>query len=97
MSIVIKPKKYCWNCGVLVDSEESDSKLYCSDVCYELSLGKEIWRHYKGFSYRVIAVARLESDRTTQMVVYTDFQKNHKWIRPLNEFLEKFTAEYSNG
>jgi hypothetical protein len=82
----------CWQCGV---KKPDPSMKYCSPVCDELASGKDIWRHYKGQFYRVITVARLESDPNVQMVVYCSFNRTSTWVRPLNEFMKKFTAEYS--
>jgi hypothetical protein len=74
-----------------------NSLKYCSPVCEQLSFGKDIWRHYKGQFYRVIAVARLESDPDLQMVVYSNFNRTERWIRPMEEFMRKFTAQFGDA
>lgn len=43
----------------------------------------ELYRHYKGGEYEVIAVGRLSEQRDAIMVVYRSLERGHVWIRPL--------------
>lgn len=54
----------------------------------------QLWRHYKGGTYLVLEVVLRESDRAP-MVVYksTSEDQRHGWVRPLGEFMDKFTFD----
>ncbi len=48
-----------------------------------------IYRHYKGFLYRVIAIAR-HTETLKPLVVYYGLSGEHRtWVRPLDMFLEE--------
>jgi hypothetical protein len=52
----------------------------------------DLWRHHKGDLYQVLCRALLEHDQT-EVVVYANVKSGPFWVRPLSEFLEKFTKE----
>jgi len=52
------------------------------------TVNKEIWRHYKGGFYEVIAVAKRESD-AAELVLYAKCDGDGTvWVRPLSEWNE---------
>ena len=51
---------------------------------------KEIYRHYKGNVYTIIAVAK-HTETMEDMVVYTD--NEHVWVRPLDMFEEEVEVD----
>lgn len=66
---------------------------------YEVKVG-QIYRHYKGKEYEIIAVGRLtESATLEECVVYKalydcpPFGTNSIWIRPLRMFLEHVSVD----
>lgn len=51
-----------------------------------------LYEHYKGFRYRVLAVAR-HSETLEELVVYQAlYGKGSVWVRPLSMFLENVTV-----
>ena len=48
-----------------------------------------IYRHYKGGQYKLLHIGKLESNGQ-EMAVYEAYN-GEVWIRPLTEFIEKFT------
>ena len=48
-----------------------------------------MYRHYKGGLYQLLLTGKLESNGQ-EMAVYVAFN-GEVWIRPLTEFIEKFT------
>lgn len=59
----------------------------------ELPRAGDTWKHYLGGMYRVIGVARLESDASTWMVVYQRINidalgQDKLWVRPLESWME---------
>lgn len=44
----------------------------------------ELYDHFKGGRYRVIAVGHLSESRDQEMVVYASLEKGTTWIRPLS-------------
>jgi len=55
----------------------------------ELKAG-QIWKHYKGGIYRIIALAsNSESDDFIDMVVYQKTTDDHKtWVQSVSRFME---------
>lgn len=50
-----------------------------------------LYEHYKGFRYKVLAVAR-HSESLEELVVYQAlYGENGIWVRPLSMFLENVT------
>lgn len=47
----------------------------------------QVWKHYKGGVYTIIAVGKLEVDLTL-MVVYKSNDDGSVWIRPQHDFLQ---------
>lgn len=47
----------------------------------------EVYRHFKGNVYRVIAVAR-DCEDLSEVVVYQNVDKGDVWVRPLDNFTE---------
>ena len=68
-------------------------------TAYPLSVG-QIWQHYKGKKYEIIAIGH-HSETEEQMVVYKGlyndpvFGNNPVWIRPVPMFLE--SIEYDGA
>lgn len=58
---------------------------------YEIRVNK-IYRHFKGGTYRVIAIAK-DSETEQDVVVYENTKTNQVWVRPLKMFLEKVDKE----
>ncbi|NNM43582.1 MAG: DUF1653 domain-containing protein [Chlamydiae bacterium] len=57
------------------------------------SIKKGIYEHYKGNTYKVIAVGR-HSENLEEMVIYQDCSDESKWwIRPVSLFLETISIE----
>ncbi len=56
-----------------------------------IEIGKQ-YKHYKGGTYTVVAIGRLESDPKKLCVIYRseydsiDFPKGTVWIRPHDDF-----------
>lgn len=51
----------------------------------------EIYKHFKGKTYKIILVARDSDDCTEELVVYesledSDYPKGTVWVRPLTKF-----------
>ena len=55
-----------------------------------------IYRHFKGGYYIVHSIARLESDRDEEVVVYQSLQDGQVWIRPVSSFLEPVPEDKPN-
>ena len=51
----------------------------------------ETWRHYKGGSYRIIGVGRIEA--TMELVVIYVSAVGQIWVRPLVNFMEDVVTE----
>lgn len=57
-----------------------------------------IYRHYKGYDYRVIGLARIEAS-LEEVVVYQalydteDFGPNPIWVRPVTDFMQSVTVD----
>ena len=47
----------------------------------------QIWRHYKGDEYEIVAVSRLENDPAMVLVTYAHCVDQHVWTRYLEDFL----------
>jgi cyclomaltodextrinase len=48
----------------------------------------QIWRHYKGHAYFIMAVAQ-HSETLEEMVVYRQTGAKSVWVRPLDVFLSE--------
>ena len=48
----------------------------------KIEIGK-VYEHYKGNSYKVIAIAK-HSETTDKMVVYQSIKDGQVWVRPLS-------------
>lgn len=48
----------------------------------KIEIGK-VYEHYKGNSYKVIAIAK-HSETTDEMVVYQSIKDGQVWVRPLS-------------
>ena len=61
---------------------------------------KGIYRHYKGGEYQLITIGELEHD-LTQVVVYKSIANDKVYVRPVEEFEDKFEflymGEWLNG
>lgn len=55
----------------------------------------QIWQHYKGERYEVVGTAFTEAD-CTEMVIYFLEPNGNWWVRPLSEFVTKFTLLVDN-
>jgi hypothetical protein len=51
----------------------------------------EVWRHYKGNLYEVVAVALWECD-LSPCVVYRSRDHGHVWVRPVSDWLQRVRA-----
>ncbi len=64
----------------------------------EIKVGAK-YKHYKGNSYEVIAVARDSEDPPKELVVYKalydspEFGNNQVWVRSKEDFLAKVTKD----
>lgn len=47
-----------------------------------------IYRHFKGSYYRVLAIPE-HTETGEKLVLYTDLDVQHLWVRPLNMFLSE--------
>lgn len=54
---------------------------------------KGIYRHYKGGEYQLIIIGELEHD-LTQVVVYKSITNGRVFVRPVEEFEDKFEFLY---
>lgn len=54
---------------------------------------KGIYRHYKGGEYQLITIGELEHD-LTQVVVYKSITNDRVFVRPVEEFEDKFEFLY---
>ncbi len=63
----------------------------------ELKLGK--YKHFKGYSVEVIAIARNSENYEEEFVVYTHPTEGHEqtWIRPVSMFLENVERDGYSG
>lgn len=61
----------------------------------ELLIGR-IYIHYKGGHYKLICLAELEADESP-MAVYVDLHSERFWVRPVDEFREKFELLHKPG
>lgn len=52
----------------------------------------DIYRHFKGNIYKVIAVAR-DCEDLKEIVVYQNVDKGDIWTRPLDNFCEAVTKD----
>ncbi len=52
----------------------------------------EIYRHFKGNVYEVIAIAK-DSEDLKDIVVYRNIEKGDIWTRPLDNFTEDVTKD----
>lgn len=57
----------------------------------EVKVG-EVYRHFKGNIYRVIAIAK-DCEDLKDIVVYQNVEKGDTWTRPLDNFTEKVTRD----
>lgn len=55
-----------------------------------------IYRHFKGGYYIVHSVARVESNRDEEVVVYQSLQDGQVWTRPVSSFLEPVPEDKPN-
>ena len=55
----------------------------------EINIG-DVFRHFKGNVYKVIALAR-DCEDLSEVVVYQNVDKLDTWVRPLDNFLETVT------
>ncbi|MEG0153391.1 MAG: DUF1653 domain-containing protein [Cellulosilyticaceae bacterium] len=53
----------------------------------------DIYRHFKGGVYRVIAIARREADRNILDVVYESMETGEVWSRELSLFMSARDVE----
>ena len=54
----------------------------------------EVYRHFKGNTYKVIAVAK-DCENLKDIVVYQNVDKLDIWTRPLDNFCETVTEKYN--
>lgn len=60
---------------------------------FHTMVSRASWRHRQtGRWYRVVCTARIEADQTPA-VVYQSETDGAIWVRPLEEFLERFDPE----
>lgn len=52
----------------------------------------EIYRHFKGNVYEVIAIAK-DCENLKDIVVYRNIEKGDIWTRPLDNFTEDVTKD----
>ena len=52
----------------------------------------EVYRHFKGNTYRVIAIAK-DCDDLKELVVYQNIDKGDVWVRPLDNFTQSITRD----
>lgn len=57
----------------------------------EINIG-DVFRHFKGNVYKVIALAR-DCEDLSEVVVYQNVEKGDTWVRPLDNFLETVTRD----
>lgn len=57
----------------------------------EINIG-DVFRHFKGNVYKVIALAR-DCEDLSEVVVYQNVDKLDTWVRPLDNFLETVTRD----
>lgn len=55
-----------------------------------------IYRHYKGGEYELMAIGKLEHD-LTQVVVYKSLLDGVVYVRPVQEFQDKFDLVDTEG
>lgn len=68
--------------------QQNEQLLPFSETSKTLCPG-DVYEHYKGAQYRILAVAR-HSESLEEMVVYEALYGEHDvWVRPLSMFLEK--------
>ena len=60
----------------------------------EINIG-DVFRHFKGNVYKVIALAR-DCEDLSEVVVYQNVDKLDTWVRPLDNFLETVTRDGKN-
>lgn len=66
-----------------------------SELAQSIALGP--YKHYRGGEYEVLCIARLESDVSKEMVIYTSLEHRDVWARPVNEFTEYLQLENYTG
>lgn len=52
----------------------------------------DVFRHFKGNMYEVVAIAR-DCEDLKEIVVYRNIDKGDVWTRPLDNFLETVTRD----
>lgn len=62
----------------------------------ELKAG-QIWKHFKGDTYKILTLARIEADGTDVVVYERQTNIAHTgwsiWVRPINSFFEVVERE----
>lgn len=47
----------------------------------------QIWKHYKGDFYRIVAIGRMESHPIIEVVIYQSLNPDFRvWVRPLDDW-----------
>ena len=53
----------------------------------------EIWKHYKGSTYRVLYIGRYESDMEPVVIYTLNKVPDEIWVRPVYDFLKLVTKQ----
>lgn len=57
----------------------------------------QVWKHYKGGFYKIVAVAKKEAQPTAKTVIYQALQEPFDvWERPLAEWFERVNIKPGN-
>lgn len=78
--------------GIIKREQDSPKKIY-----YSLPTHRQCtleYRHYKGGLYRLLHYAFMEIDKS-EVACYQDVETGAIYVRPLNEFEEKFSPQWS--
>lgn len=52
----------------------------------------EVYRHFKGNTYKIIAIAK-DCEDLKELVVYQNVDKGDVWVRPLDNFTETVSRD----
>jgi len=53
----------------------------------------ELWKHFKGNTYLILAIALDADDSTIERVIYMDIKDRMIWDRKMNEFLDRVVCQ----